>query len=55
MVDLVFVDLDIFVWSLRRKRRSKRVCQVPEEELSSDVWAWKKYGRKPIKDSPYPR
>nr|GFC67060.1 WRKY transcription factor 22-like [Tanacetum cinerariifolium] len=32
----------------------KRVCQVPAEGLSSDVWSWRKYGQKPIKGSPYP-
>ncbi|XP_020234805.1 WRKY transcription factor 22, partial [Cajanus cajan] len=30
-------------------------CQVPVENLSSDIWAWRKYGQKPIKGSPYPR
>lgn len=33
----------------------KRVCQVPAEALSSDMWSWRKYGQKPIKGSPYPR
>lgn len=33
----------------------KRVCQVPAEGLSSDIWSWRKYGQKPIKGSPYPR
>lgn len=41
--------------SKRRKNQMKRVCQVPAEGLSSDVWAWRKYGQKPIKGSPYPR
>ncbi|KAE8679531.1 putative WRKY transcription factor 27 [Hibiscus syriacus] len=39
----------------RRKNQLKRVCQVPAEGLSSDVWAWRKYGQKSIKGSPYPR
>ncbi|CAH9108280.1 unnamed protein product [Cuscuta epithymum] len=39
----------------RRKNQLKRVCQVPAEGLSSDVWSWRKYGQKPIKGSPYPR
>ncbi|KAJ4728211.1 putative WRKY transcription factor [Melia azedarach] len=41
--------------SKRRKNQMKRVCHVPAEGLSSDVWAWRKYGQKPIKGSPYPR
>ncbi|KAJ6338407.1 hypothetical protein OIU76_007970 [Salix suchowensis] len=40
--------------SKRRKNQLKKVCQVPAEALSSDVWAWRKYGQKPIKGSPYP-
>ncbi|XP_019168753.1 PREDICTED: probable WRKY transcription factor 29 [Ipomoea nil] len=40
----------------RRKSEHKRVVlQVPLEELSDDKWAWRKYGQKPIKGSPYPR
>ncbi|XP_043716684.1 WRKY transcription factor 22-like [Telopea speciosissima] len=42
--------------SKRRKNQQKRVvCQVPAEGISSDMWAWRKYGQKPIKGSPYPR
>ncbi|XP_061349921.1 WRKY transcription factor 22-like [Gastrolobium bilobum] len=39
----------------RRKNQLKQVCEVPAENLSSDIWAWRKYGQKPIKGSPYPR
>ncbi|XP_057805676.1 WRKY transcription factor 22-like isoform X1 [Salvia miltiorrhiza] len=41
--------------SKKRKIHSKKVCHVPAESLSSDVWSWRKYGQKPIKGSPYPR
>ncbi|KAL5572947.1 hypothetical protein UlMin_022544 [Ulmus minor] len=41
--------------SKKRKNQLKKVCQVPAENLSSDIWAWRKYGQKPIKGSPYPR
>ncbi|XP_057435714.1 WRKY transcription factor 22-like [Lotus japonicus] len=41
--------------SKRRKTQLKKVCQVPVENLASDVWAWRKYGQKPIKGSQYPR
>ncbi|GMH31310.1 hypothetical protein Nepgr_033153 [Nepenthes gracilis] len=39
----------------KRKSLLKKVCHVPAEGLSSDMWAWRKYGQKPIKGSPYPR
>ncbi|KAH7658264.1 WRKY domain-containing protein [Dioscorea alata] len=42
--------------SKRRKNQQKKVvCHVPADGLGSDVWAWRKYGQKPIKGSPYPR
>ncbi|XP_022734362.1 probable WRKY transcription factor 27 [Durio zibethinus] len=40
----------------KRKNQQKRnVCHVTTDNLSSDPWAWRKYGQKPIKGSPYPR
>ncbi|KAI3449220.1 hypothetical protein Pfo_005885 [Paulownia fortunei] len=41
--------------SKKRKNHLKKVCHVPAESLSSDMWSWRKYGQKPIKGSPYPR
>ncbi|KAG6483538.1 WRKY transcription factor 22-like [Zingiber officinale] len=42
--------------SKRKKNQQKKVvCHVPADGVSSDLWAWRKYGQKPIKGSPYPR
>ncbi|XP_042037959.1 probable WRKY transcription factor 27 [Salvia splendens] len=39
----------------RKNLQMKMVRQMTQEELSADSWAWRKYGQKPIKGSPYPR
>ncbi|KAA0042590.1 WRKY transcription factor [Cucumis melo var. makuwa] len=39
----------------RQNQQKRRVCHVTADNLSTDMWAWRKYGQKPIKGSPYPR
>ncbi|GMH29585.1 hypothetical protein Nepgr_031428 [Nepenthes gracilis] len=43
-------------YSKRKNEMKRTTCQVSAEKvLSTDYWAWRKYGQKPIKGSPYPR
>ncbi|XP_073025026.1 WRKY transcription factor 22-like [Primulina eburnea] len=39
----------------RKNQEMKMVREMREGEISADLWAWRKYGQKPIKGSPYPR
>uniref|UniRef100_A0ACD6AI96 Uncharacterized protein n=1 Tax=Avena sativa TaxID=4498 RepID=A0ACD6AI96_AVESA len=42
--------------SKRKKKQVKKVVKrVAADGASADPWAWRKYGQKPIKGSPYPR
>ncbi|XP_060173044.1 probable WRKY transcription factor 27 [Lycium barbarum] len=39
----------------RKNQLIKIIYELRQEELLDDTWAWRKYGQKPIKTSPFPR
>ena len=60
------LDTYIHIHIYCRKNEVKKVVCIPAlpptssrpgggEVIPSDLWAWRKYGQKPIKGSPYPR
>lgn len=51
----ICVMFNLFDLFYRKNEQKRVVLQLKADDLSSDKWAWRKYGQKPIKGSPYPR
>ncbi|KAJ8554374.1 hypothetical protein K7X08_025052 [Anisodus acutangulus] len=39
----------------RKNQPIKIIYELRQEELTDNTWAWRKYGQKPIRNSPFPR
>jgi hypothetical protein len=62
---LILPNVNMLKIHVCRKNQARKVVCIPAptaaggrttgEVVPSDLWAWRKYGQKPIKGSPYPR
>jgi hypothetical protein len=52
---LITVLVHVLMYRSKKSQANKEVTRVPATSPSADLWAWRKYGQKPIKGSPYPR
>jgi hypothetical protein len=58
LYSFIFLWLWLWLTSSKKSQLKKVVREMPVADggvSSSDPWAWRKYGQKPIKGSPYPR